>query len=297
MSTSTALSTVLAHNLNTLSVWQNKARTWDDTEGVHQVRISFRRLRSALNIFRPILTRDVRLFWTAKIKELADLTNMARDIDVLIEEGLPAFQEAYSDERFAGEERFNIILHTQREAAYKQVRAMLDSGDFGTFMRDFPIWIDSQGWSQGDLPHKKRKRQTINIVTMGKRLLDKQDSAVREFGHTVNPENTKEMHRLRIACKKLRYASEFFFPVIEGLDTYLQHLKGLQDILGIMHDSAIIKDLLENIMPSDLDSDINTYIRGLVDWRTHQYQAKRGTFADQWAIFEQATRPWAQDDF
>ena len=44
------------------------------------------------------------------------------------------------------------------------------------------------------------------------------------------------MHKLRIECKKLRYAAEFFMPVFAGMDDFIGHMKGLQDLLGVMND-------------------------------------------------------------
>ena len=46
---SEALVVILDHDLRHLLAWQDKAYNWDDIEGVHQVRVSFRRIRSALS--------------------------------------------------------------------------------------------------------------------------------------------------------------------------------------------------------------------------------------------------------
>lgn len=54
---SDAFAVILRHSLGNLDDWQEAARNWDDIEGVHQVRVSFRRLRSALSICRPMLDR------------------------------------------------------------------------------------------------------------------------------------------------------------------------------------------------------------------------------------------------
>jgi CHAD domain-containing protein len=293
MTSSDAFGAVLAHNFDRLVAWQDKARTWDDTEGVHQLRVSFRRLRSAFSVFRQILERDTRKFWMNEIKALADQTSLARDIDVLIEEGLPAFYAAQAERGgSACETTLNTILIDRRETAYEQVRAMLDSAAYKTFGRDFATWIDAQGWAAA--PPRKRKRQQTLVIDMGRRILDRQDGDVLSFGRKADPGDAAEMHRLRIACKKLRYASEFFSPVFEGMDAYLKRMKGLQDILGLMHDAAVIQDLMDDALPADADAELRACVAVLVNWRTLQYQKKSRSFAAEWDAFESAPRPWSQ---
>ena len=292
MAAGAAFGAVLRHNLDLLSAWRDTARTWDDIEGVHQVRVSFRRLRSAFSVFRPILGREARKFWMDGIKTLADQTNRARDIDVLIDEGLPAFRLSPQGAGLICPARFDAMMLEAREAAYADVRAMLDSAAFGVFMKDFPAWIDAQGWAQGDVPAKKRKRQGKGVVELGRRLLGKQDGAVLAFGRKADPGNAAEMHSLRIACKKLRYASEFFHPVFEDMDAYLKQMKGLQDILGLMHDAAVIRDLMGDVMPDDADAELRAYVEALAMWRAGQFEVKAASFAQEWAAFTTAERPW-----
>lgn len=70
---------------------------------------------------------------------------------------------------------------------------------------------------------------------------------VREF-LADNP-LPSEMHRLRLATKRLRYTLELFRPCYgPGLETRLAELRQLQQILGELNDSAATGKLLAKAM-------------------------------------------------
>ena len=63
-----------------------------------------------------------------------------------------------------------------------------------------------------------------------------------------NPE-PPELHCLRLETKKLRYTLELFRPCYgPGLETRMQDLRKLQQLLGEVNDSAATSRLLENAM-------------------------------------------------
>ena len=287
-----AFAAILAHNQKNLNAWRDKARTWDDVEGVHQVRVTFRRLRSAFSIFRPILDRDTRKRWSRDTRDLVDQTGMARDIDVLITEGLPDFRSARPDIKKRGRSELDAILFDRRSEAYDQVRTMLDSEACRSFDKEFFQWIDTAGWKTDALSKKKRRRLDEPVDFLARHILDKQDRAVREMGDATDPEDSEAMHRLRIECKKLRYASEFFFPLFPDIDAYLKNMKGMQDVLGVMHDAAVLPQLMHEIVPAKHAAAVAPQVQGLIAWRAEQYLEKSAQFEEQWSAFVAAQRPW-----
>jgi CHAD domain-containing protein len=48
LTVSEALAEILCHDFQAMLSWEEQARSWDDTEGVHQMRVSSRRMRAAL---------------------------------------------------------------------------------------------------------------------------------------------------------------------------------------------------------------------------------------------------------
>jgi CHAD domain-containing protein len=65
----------------------------------------------------------------------------------------------------------------------------------------------------------------------------------RHFANLASP----ELHRLRIAAKKLRYATEFFAPLRDGRNArdYQDTLARLQDELGSYNDAVKVTSLAD----------------------------------------------------
>ncbi|MES9974506.1 CHAD domain-containing protein [Candidatus Thiodiazotropha sp. LNASS1] len=288
-SVSEAVQIILKHNYNYLLAWEQSARSWDDIEGVHQTRVAFRRMRSALSAFRTAIPRKVSKPWSNELRDLASQLGMARDLDVFIDEGLGAIRGKLP---LRGEEGVTQIAHQHREQAYLQVNAMLDSDQYKHFKDNFPKWIDGKEWEQAELKAKHRNNLSTNIVPFSRKLLDSLERGVLEAGSHVNKESAHEMHKLRIECKKLRYAAEFFIPVLKGLDDFIRHMKRLQDLLGILNDVSVMKHLLDIMMEDEDNHEVLEYAGGLVGWRTRQYYEMLDTFDDRWEEFINAKQPW-----
>jgi len=63
--------------------------------------------------------------------------------------------------------------------------------------------------------------------------------------HLPYPDRVRELHDMRIAAKRLRYAFEFFEPCFApGFKELLQRFKQLQDYLGEIHDCDVWVDYL-----------------------------------------------------
>lgn len=66
-------------------------------------------------------------------------------------------------------------------------------------------------------------------------------------GPVRDPANVKDLHDLRIACKRLRYLLEIFgIAFAADLDPYLDQVKELQDLLGDIHDCDVQIPMLED---------------------------------------------------
>jgi CHAD domain len=65
-------------------------------------------------------------------------------------------------------------------------------------------------------------------------------------GLVADPANVKELHDLRIACKRLRYLLEIFAVAFaEDLEPFIDEVKGQQDLLGDIHDCDVQIPMLE----------------------------------------------------
>jgi CHAD domain-containing protein len=288
-SVSDGFATILRHNFEALSQWEEAARTWDDIEGVHQLRVTLRRMRSALSLFRPVVPNNATAACSEEMRWLANQLGPARDLDVFITEAMAPVSGKLL---LPGEEALRRRAEERRAAAYESVRSMLDGERYARFKNEFGNWLQERPWEGAQHKEKHRKRLHGELAPFAREVLDKFSGRVLAAGAHVDQDSAEEMHRLRIECKKLRYAAEFFTPLFAGMDEFIAHLKGLQDLLGVMHDVVIMHDLLEDLLNGEADPRAREYAGGLLGWRTCHYHNIKDSFDARWDELAQTRRPW-----
>lgn len=280
---------ILRHNLGYLEEWEQVARSPEDIEGVHQTRVTFRRMRSLLTTFRPAIPKKLTAEWSETMRDLAGRLGKARDLDVFIDEALGDIRGKLS---LPGEAELEALVRQKRDLAYEDVRRMLDSEQYANFKVDFVQWLDRRAWEQGMLKKKQRKLLEGNVLPFARKVLDMQERCVLETGAHVHKDVAEEMHRLRIECKKLRYAAEFFMPLFADMGQFIDHMKGLQDLLGVMNDVAVMRGLLDEVLADAKEPQALEYAGGIMGWRTCHYHCLLEGFERGWEEFVEAKHPW-----
>ncbi len=280
---------ILLHNLKYLQEWEEAARNWENIEGVHQVRVSFRRMRSALNTFRLAVPKAASRQWSETMRDLVARLGPARDLDVFIDESLG---DISGNIDLPGREKLEQIAQKARARAYLGVVSMLDSPAYGRFKNDFRAWCENRAWEGAHLKKKHRKLLEGGTVPFARKVLDRQERRVLEAGTHVDKYDARAMHRLRIECKKLRYGAEFFVPVFAGMEVFICHMKGLQDLLGVMNDVSVTRHLLDQILQGASDTETLQYAGVIIGWRTCEYHELLKSFEQRWEEFVEAKHPW-----
>ncbi|MBF0371219.1 MAG: CHAD domain-containing protein [Magnetococcales bacterium] len=296
-----AFGLIMRHNFEVMLKWAPIAYDGRDIEGVHQVRVSLRRMRSALVIFRKAIPREILDTWSQEMRWVAGELGPARDLDVFIDEGLGAMTgkipQAQGEEiaqiLVDGEKRLGNLSRKHRDKAYTQVRDMFDSDRYEAFRKGFDAWLKSNAWFDADLPGDYRLKLMKPISSYAIKVLNKRLLRVMRDGSRIDELPIEALHELRIDCKKLRYATEFFKPLFakKGMDRFIGRLKKLQGVLGTMNDVSVMPDLVEGILEG-ADSPANHYAGVLIGWRARQYEAIKGKLGAYWEDFANSERPW-----
>ncbi len=287
---SQAFACILRHNFDYLLTWQDPARDWENIEGVHQLRVAVRRMRSALNLFRDAVPREASDPWNKELRWIGGQLGLARDLDVFISEGLITVGKVLI---LPGQAELRTLAETRRAQVYEQqVRPLLDSERWQRFCDEFPTWIERRAWEKSGATKKQTKRLASGVCAYSRRLLDKQERRVLTVGTGVEREDQNELHQLRIECKKLRYAAEFFRPIVNNMDEFIHHMKGIQDLLGVMNDVSVTRQLLADLFPANDDDDVLLYAGAILGWRTCEYCHLLGKFDDYWEELVSAKHPW-----
>ncbi|MFK5892028.1 MAG: CHAD domain-containing protein [Pseudomonadota bacterium] len=288
--TSESIKFFLKHNFEYLIQWEETARSWDDIEGVHQMRVSFRKIRSMFSLFQQALPKSISKYWNEEIRWIGSQLGLARDLDVFIDEGLEVIATKLP---FVGKDKLLQLAENHRSKAYhKQVCIMLDSKRYTKFKTDFEQWYEEKAWEKAELNKKNKTHLEMKLLDFSRLILDNQERKVLRKGSQIDRESATEMHQLRIECKKLRYAAEFFQPIFLGMEIFIKHLKGIQDILGILNDVSVMHDLLELLLGDSKDHELLEFSGAVIGWRTCEYYMQLKNFDSRWDEFTDTNHPW-----
>ncbi|MBK5968314.1 MULTISPECIES: CHAD domain-containing protein [Thiorhodovibrio] len=291
MPVAAAIRVILRHNFEAMLAHEALARAGTDIEGVHQMRVSLRRMRSALSLFRKLLDPEQARAWREQMRELAGQLGRARDLDVFIDEGLA---DTAGKLPLPGEAALRELAARRRADVYaEEVQALLDSDSYRRFREEFPLWLEQGGEPGMDQPDRRARKLARPIIGSARKLLDKQARRVLDAGSAADRHDAPAMHQLRIECKKLRYAAEFFRPLFSDMGQFIACMKGIQDVLGVMNDLALTQSLLDDLLARDPDNrELRTYAGALIGWRSYHFHQLLEDFDSRWEALVSARRPW-----
>jgi CHAD domain-containing protein len=127
----------------------------------------------------------------------------------------------------------------------------------------------------------------------GKLLTGRHDK-LKKYGRKLKDSSSKELHKLRIAVKKQRYAIEFFAGLFahEAPRRYIRSLTKLQDTLGKMNDVATMGRLLGELPGCENDSTLHEPIGIILGWGAYRALEKKQELDRIWASFYKTDPFW-----
>lgn len=272
---------------------EEACRAGKDPEGVHQMRVSIRRLRSSLKIFGHVMEPS-RLAWMAEdLKWLSGCLGPPRDWDVYVEETLGSIDGSGIDRAAIANLRKGA--RRQRRAAYDRLRGILGSERYARLIFRLAAFAAMEGWLARPLdpkdpllrPLKKTAatilRRPYRKLLKAARNLPEQDMAAR--------------HQVRIRLKKLRYALDFLQGVYASAEakTFTRTLRQLQDEFGHINDVAQAARLTDELTHSEDGAPAKkaaTFAAGQVrGWYARTVQEADARLIAHWDAFA-ATRPF-----
>lgn len=250
-----AIRQVLQARMKEMCELRDHALDWNDPEGVHDMRVASRRLRSALVDFRPYLRKGSMPL--ARLKAIAKSLGAVRDEDVVlaalaelrlkadkeIGNGIEAIAEEYRSQRRLAR---SVLEHAIRASAIAKLR-----DEFRASLRT-AIKIPEDG-AFGEGANQVLTFSQVGARIIGNRL--KQISAASDC--VYRPLRTKQLHRMRIMAKRLRYAVELFVPCWgDEFKQAAAEIAHFQTSLGELHDCDVwIFNLGSRLQKAALEAD------------------------------------------
>ncbi len=272
----------------------------DDPEGVHQMRVGLRRLRSALTLFKRVIPDVQRSALNDEVRWLTGELGGARDADVQAEEIIGPVAAHMGAAGMGTAEEFAqlmALIADERKIGRAAARAAVASRRFTALVLDLSAW----------LANKDVRKQPLSqdsallfrpVPELACRLLAQRHKKVVGRARRYMDLPIAEKHELRKDVKRLRYACEFFrtlYPA-KAAKAYGTRLAGLQDVLGYLNDVAVAEEYIAHLIArSEREGGHDLrYVCGVVlGWHQHALAIEEPRIAASVRSFLRAKPFWS----
>jgi len=248
-----------------------------DTEFLHDYRVSLRRIRSVISLFKGVFSDAQTAEFKMMFSDLMAPTGRVRDLDVYLLEKNKYFR-LIPESLHAGLRMMFDRFEKERAQELTRLSRRLRSRAYETEMRDLAALLDGTARLQPG-PNAARGAYEYACALIWKRY-----RKVCKLARSIAEDTPDEaVHDLRIDCKKLRYLMEFFAPLFDAQDfkTILKPLKKLQDNLGLFNDYSVQQEALmdftaqHSTRQGQLDAQLGLAAGGLIAVLDQRQKAER----------------------
>jgi CHAD domain-containing protein len=256
----------------------------DDPEGVHDFRVTLRRLRSSLRAFRTELKAQVSRRTRRRLRRLARAAGSSRNLQVGHEWVLAQLHTLSSSEQIGAQWLIARLTTRKQEADQKLARRV--AKDFSRLKRKLRRSLHDRGSSPLASAPSKRARVVIrDAVRRWTKELQQRLQATR----TVS--DWEEAHAARIGAKRIRYLLRSFKQEIAGAPAAIEQLAALQNVLGTLQDGRVLAGELRTALVEAAGEQAQRACDALLPWAPlEDYTAEPSSPADHGGLITLARR-------
>jgi CHAD domain-containing protein len=251
-----------------------------DPENVHQLRVGTRRADAALRIFRDCLAGKVYRSTRAGLRGLRQAAGQARDWDVFLLELRKRASQSSAEDR-PGLDFLMGYAQGQRAVAQAQLQEADLSGE------GFEA-VAAEALAQLQPPEGGGALLELARGLLGRRLRNLHRAAAGDL------KDYDQLHQVRIAGKRLRYAMEVFVDCFapEFRDRLYPKVEEMQEILGRANDSHVaaqrLGTLREQLRHREEWERLRPGIEGLLRFHQRRLPQERRRFLKWWEDWRQS---------
>lgn len=238
----------LCGRFDEMYVLKSKALKWKDPEGVHSMRVASRRLRSAIGDFAPYMNKRRLSSALKEIRTIADALGEVRDQDV----ALIALEEMSAEAPNDLSKTLHEFIDARKEVrddARKELKEILVEDRLKDLKTNFDEALNLATDAADPLSFADMARAIVRD-----RLKDMEKLSSSFY----RPTEPAQLHEMRIAGKRLRYAIELFETCWGSqIARFAKQAARLQAALGTVHDCDVwIESFRKEVTESRRSKDV-----------------------------------------
>ena len=252
-----------------------------DEEYLHQVRVALRRLRVVLTMAENVRADTELSALHKQVAELCMELGRVREWDVFVTQTLKRIIAQLPAQ--PGLRKVLRVSEKLREQHHVALVSRLHGQDYQRFLLRFGAWMYGRFWREAAVGGSTLPR----FVS---RVLDIYGKQVNKRGKHLARAVPARLHKLRIACKKLRYGAEMFASLFDTVEAkrYMSALAAVQDNLGALNDIAVAHRLLDELDHAR-SHESTSLIRG---WIERDYVDQVVKLNKAWKKFSKQSACW-----
>lgn len=236
---------VVRRQLGALLEHEAGTRLGEDPEELHDMRVASRRLRAAVDLFAEVLPPQFAAL-APELKWLAEVLGAVRDLDVQLErlDDSPAWHGPWATAAVEPSpvEELRTVFARERDANRAVLLQALDSPRYERLTTGLMALAQQGGGQRSVAGHLSATAVVPGLIERRHRAAVKAARRARRSGEP------HDFHRLRIRCKRLRYALEFVQDLYgEPARHFARRLAKLQDLLGGLQDDQVAMERLHSL--------------------------------------------------
>ena len=215
-----------------------------DIEALHDMRVASRRLREAMEIFRPCYEEEAFTTHYGHVRRVTRTLGAARNLDVCVK-FFSTFRKGLSDS--AQLEAVAYVLKREKKERRRVRRKMIRKLD-KLHLKGMKKAL--RAFFSDSLVCGGKCEEEQDLVSHARVLLEERLESLSQYREAIGEEsNVEALHRMRIAAKKLRYALETLYVLFDErlFDEVYGIVVGLQERLGDIHDLDVFMEMIEDL--------------------------------------------------
>lgn len=227
---------VLGLHLARMLAVEDGARSGEDPEHVHKMRVATRRMRAAWRVFDGSYRPKAQKRYVKELRTVASALGGVRDMDVQLED-LARYAKGLDGDAAADLEPLADAWRSRRDQARQDLLTLLDSKAYRRFVDDYLTFVSTPGADAEDSDGSRPMR--VRDTAAGR--IWRAYEGVRGHEAGLPWADVPALHALRIDGKRLRYTLECFREVLPArqTDELLATVTRMQDHLGLLNDADV----------------------------------------------------------